>query len=468
MEKKKVLKITPVLITLNVLVLFTIVGFYMFRLVKYYKIENGDNDEEDTVYLVDTLKRKQSYLDETKGLVLNEDTGVYTYKGKIDDNYLKYSGMIYRILSIDKNNNIKAVSESNVTILYPELKKGYEKSSINKWLNVSEAKYSGIYEKTLVDSDDLLVKTSFCNDVIDDVSSITCDNVLDTYNISLLSLYDYKMAGGKESFLNNGDIFYLGSLNSKNDEYYVTDEGEIALNERDSKAITIKPVITISGGSKLLSGDGSKNKPYIIEKHKINTIADAYVNSIVKIDDINYKVIEVQKNKVKLTSLDVIMKKEKPYLIKFGGETSAYTTTNTVGKYLNKTFLKSLSLKDYVVNGNYFIGSLALTNLDYAYARSETVKAKVGMLTIGDMFINETTNTFTLLRGMEDVDIINVINENGGIFADTIEAKYNVRPAFYIKSSLEILSGKGTLNSPYELGVKNEEAENSEKTETEG
>ncbi len=31
MEKKKVLKITPVLITLNVLVLFTIVGFYMFR-----------------------------------------------------------------------------------------------------------------------------------------------------------------------------------------------------------------------------------------------------------------------------------------------------------------------------------------------------------------------------------------------------------------------------------------------------
>ena len=93
------------------------------------------------------------------------------------------------------------------------------------------------------------------------------------------------------------------------------------------------------------------------------------------------------------------------------------------------------------------------------------------MLTIGDMFVNETTNTFTLLRGMEAPNIINVINENGNIFADTISAKYNVRPAFYIKSDLEIINGKGTEEIPYELGVKNgdEESTNtSTETKTEG
>ena len=38
MKKKKVLKITPVLVTLNIVVLFAIAGFYLFRLIKYYKL----------------------------------------------------------------------------------------------------------------------------------------------------------------------------------------------------------------------------------------------------------------------------------------------------------------------------------------------------------------------------------------------------------------------------------------------
>ncbi len=461
---KKVLKITPVLIALNVLVLLVIVGFYMFRLIKYYKIENGHKDDDNT-FLVDVLKKKQSFLDETKGLVLNEETGVFTYKGDVDDNYVSYSGLLYRILNIDANGNIKMVSDDNVTMLYPNLKNGYEKSSINKWLNTSEEKYSGIFENTLVNADSLIVKTNSCSDVIDDLTNITCENILDSYKISLLSLYDYKMSGGKDGFLNNGEIFYLGTLNKDNAQYYVTSEGEIAINEKETKVVTIKPVITLSSSDLYLSGKGTKENPYIIEKHAVNTLGDAYVNNIVKINDVNYKIIEILDTKVKLASVDVIKKGEDDYKIKFGGSDSAYTTKNTVGKYLNNTFLNSLDVKDYVVNSSYFTGTLSLTDYDYTVARSSYVKAKVGMLTIGDMFLHETTNTFTLLRGMEASDIINVINDSGNIFADYITAKYSVRPAFYLKDDLEIVSGKGTMDDPYELGVKNDEAETSEKTE---
>lgn len=463
--KKRVLKITPVLILLNILVLIVIISFYSYRLVKYYLIENGHKDEDDNTFLVDVLKKKQSFLDDTKGLVLNEETGVFTYKGEVEDNYVSYSGLLYRILNIDSDGNIKMVSENNITLIYPNLKEGYEKSSINKWLNTSDEKYSGVFESTLVNADGLITNTSFCSDVIDDVSDITCEEVMDNYKISLLSLYDYKMSGGKEGFLNNGDIFYLGSLNSENAQYYVTSEGEIAITEKDSKAVTVKPVITLSSSDLYLSGKGTKEKPYIVEKHEVKTLGDVYVNNIIKINDVNYKVMEVLENKVKLTSVDVIKKGEDDYKIKFGGTDSAYTTKNTVGKYLNNNYLNSLDVKDYVVNGYYYTGTLSLTNLDYSVARSSKVKAKVGMLTIGDMFINETANTFTLLRGMEAPDIINVINENGNFFADFIDAKYSVRPAFYLKDDLEIVSGKGTIDNPYELGVKNEDTETSEKTE---
>ena len=105
MATKKVLKITPILIALNILVLLVIIGFYTFRLIKYYLIENGNKYDENT-FLVDVIKKKQSFLDDTKGLVLNEETGVFTYKGDVDDNYVSYSGLLYRILNIDKNGSV--------------------------------------------------------------------------------------------------------------------------------------------------------------------------------------------------------------------------------------------------------------------------------------------------------------------------------------------------------------------------
>ena len=190
MAKRKVLKVTPVLEAINILILLIIAGFYTFRLVKYYLRENGHKNE-GTVLLVDAIKKKQSYIDQTKGLVFNEEDNTYRYKGEVDDNYISYSGSIYRIISIDADGNVKAVSEDNVTLLYPGFNNGYEKSYVNKWLNESDVADSGVYEKTLVNSKSLLDDTSFCSDVIDDVTKITCDNV-NNYKITMLSLYDYK------------------------------------------------------------------------------------------------------------------------------------------------------------------------------------------------------------------------------------------------------------------------------------
>ena len=49
MSKRKVLKITPILIVLNVLILLFIVGFYTTRLIKYYIAENGGFGEDDAI-----------------------------------------------------------------------------------------------------------------------------------------------------------------------------------------------------------------------------------------------------------------------------------------------------------------------------------------------------------------------------------------------------------------------------------
>ena len=149
MVKKRVLKITPVLITLNILIIIIICSFYLFRLVKYYRLENVSKPGEKIV-LVDQLIKKQSYLDLTKGLVYDENKNTYTYIGTVDDNYLSYSGMLFRIISIDKNKNIKMISEDVVTMMYSGLEKGYNDSFVNSWLNSSEEKYNGVFENYLI------------------------------------------------------------------------------------------------------------------------------------------------------------------------------------------------------------------------------------------------------------------------------------------------------------------------------
>ncbi len=454
MHKKKVLKITPVLITLNLLVLFTIAGFYTYRLVKYYLLENSE-DENSAVLLADEIIKKRSYLDDTKGLVYNEETKTYTYKGKVEDNYISYSGMMYRVLGIDESGNIRAVSEDNVTLLYPGFDKGYKDSYAIKWLNDSSAKGSGVYKKALVDPNNIIDFSTYCADQIDDVSNITCENKTKDYEITLLSLYDYKESGGKDGFLNNGTTFNLGTLNKEKLNYYVTSEGETAIHQKSSVPITLKPVITFNKDIELIDGNGKKDNPYIVEEHEVKILIDANVGSYIKINDNIYKVVEILKDKVKVVSNEVLMKdKDNKLLLSFGGDDNKFTTDNTVGKYLNTTFLNSLDIKAGVVESEFNIGLLSEEDFDYVSLSKETTKAKVGLLTMGDMFVNEGVNVFTTLRDV-DVNLINIINENEIFYADTIEAEYNVKPAFCLKHDLTILKGNGTIQSPYEVGVVN-------------
>ncbi len=455
-KKKKVLKVTPVLVLLNVLIIVIICVFYLFRLIKYYRIEHNTKPGEP-VKLVDYLIKKQSHLDLTKGLVLDEKTGIYNFVGNVDDNYISYSGMLYRILSIDKDNNIRVVSEDIVTYMYSGLENGYEESFVLRWLNSSDEKYSGIYEKTLYNKDELLVNSSVCLDVIDDLNNITCENVNSDYKVGMLSLYDYKFYGGKNGFLNNGKSYYLSSLNSENENYYLLDTGEIALNQSNSKVSGVRAVLTISGNTIMLGGNGTISNPYTIESHTVSKLNEAYVGQYVSLGEDVYKVVEVNEDKVKVAMVGVLKDGEENLSIGFSAKTNKYSKDTIVGQYLNKDYYNSLENKEFIVEGSYPVGNIVLSNLDYALVYNETNKANIGMLTLGDMFVHEYNNIFTLSRGLESNQFVNVINEEGNFYSDYNYKEYNVRPAMYLDGNLSIVSGIGSEHGPYQLGEVNEQ-----------
>ena len=455
------LKITPVLVTLNVLVLLLIVAFYGTRMIKYYLKENGkSNDKDNTVLLVDTVLKKQSYVDLTKGLIFDEEKNEYRYLGEVDDNYLEYSGIVYRIIGIDKDKNIKVISDKSVTMMYSGLEKGYDKSYVNKWLNYDkDVSGSGVYENNIKESVNYLSSTYYCEDIIDDIKNITCHKNTTNYKISLLSLYDYYKAGGKSSFLNNGETFYLGTLNKDNHNYYITSDGEVSINEISTRTYAVRPVITIISSSVLLSGKGTKDDPYKILEIKPSTLEDTTINTYVSFSNQVFKVIDNSTDATKVALNGVIKENDIDVVKSFGGKNNKYSNSkNTVGYYLNNTYLKTLDSKN-IIKSNWYIGALSLDNLDYSNEKNTKINLSVGMLSLGDMFVGDINNVLTLSRGIESDQIINVINKEGNFYGDFITSKYNVRPALYLNNELKITGGNGTFDAPYELGVSDEKGQ---------
>lgn len=458
MSRRRRLKITPVLIALNILIIAVIVIFYGTRFIFYYNKFNGKKTSDGTVTLANEIIKKQSYVDLTSGLVFDEENNIYRYKGNVDDNYIEYSGILYRIIGIDNENNVKAVSDKVVTLMYSGLEKGFSKSYVNKWLNKSDTEHSGIYKNTMYGSEEYLSYTYMCNDVIDDLANITCEENTNDYEMTLLSLYDYANAGGKESYLNNGESFYLSTLDSNKGNYFITESGEVGINKITSKVYGVRPVITFTGKTKLISGNGTKNEPYQIESHDINNINDVYVGDIIKFNDSTYKVVSKDEKGIRAALNGVLTIDGKEVTRKFSNSNSRLSANSgNLGRYLNVDYYQSMENKDYLDGNYWYVSTQTLNNLDYSKVYDSKTFLRIGILGLSDLFINEVNNVFTITRGIESDDVILVLNKDGNIYSDLVTSSYNIRPVFNFKNNIEIKSGKGTVDSPYVLGELNEE-----------
>lgn len=443
------LKITPVLISLNILIILVIISFYVIRMYKYYKIENSQVDGLSQVTLYDYIAKTQNYVDLTKGLIYDEENNVYRYKGKIENNYLYYSGIMYRIVELDNFNNVKLVTDDVITLLYSGLDKEYSESYVNKWLNKKEENYTGIYENNIYNNE-LLAATSMCSDVIDDLTQITCKTVNIDNKIALLSLYDYNYAGGKQSYLNTSESFYLSTVNTKNQEYFISTTGDIGLNE--DKILGVRPVITINGETPIIKGKGTKDNPYIIEEHDIKNVKEAYIGSYISLNNITYKIIDINEDKVKVTTAEALKDAENKLITKtFSSSSNQYSTDkNTLGYYLNNDYYKELN-KNLIVKSDFFIGSYTNANKDYTLSYNKKINTYVGLISLGDMYVNEVENVFTINPSYETNLTIYTINNKKNAYKDLVTSKYNIRPTFYIKKDIEITSGEGTKDNPYIL-----------------
>lgn len=419
----------------TIFILFMII-FYGYRLIHFYKLENPTGSK-----LVENLSLSESIINNnsivTSGDGLYYDGDNHTFKGNVTNNYIYYSGLMWRIVRINKDKTIKLVSEEVLTNLNWDYKENVEISSFNNWIN-DEILLNLSHQEYLINNDT-------CKDIIEDVKEIKCEKYIENNKIGFLSVNEYIEAEGKKSYLNNSKSWWLSNTDSKNNLWYVNSNGGVS-NTNSDESHGIRLTLTLNKTIVSTAGNGSKENPFVIENDIYGSLAQINAGSYLKFSDRVWRVIDKTETAVKVV-LDGYLEETKIFdSYNNGFNISSY---NNIGSYLNNTFYNSLSNKEYIINGDFYIGEY--TNNDYKTTLANKINSKVGLLSIGELFTNEYNNVF-LLTPYSDEGMIYTIGENYYLYGNSVKTSLKIRPVIYLDNTLLVTSGNGFKNNPFEIG----------------
>jgi hypothetical protein len=375
-KTKKVVKknklIQLIFCVVSALFILGCVVFYGLRFIKYYRIYNPKVDSGDGSVLLakDIVGKTEFGTDDEDGLF--SSGGNYIYKGDVKNNYLKYNNMLWRIVRINSDNSIDIILDDYITLLpWNSTVTSFTDSEIYKYLNND---FLNKLDK------DLLNKTSFCTDKLSSLTSITCDNQNSDGYVKLLDVANYlnSVNKGKSYLTTSDEIFWLADYGT--DKIWHTNGSNVSQSLVNS-FYEIRPMVRLKNTTIYSSGDGTKEKPFVVDKDNKITIG-----SRVKLGEDNWIVYDTKDN-VRLMRETTLEKQ-----IDFDKEKLSYKESSLM-TYLNDTYLNSLSYKDMIIENTYDIGEYKDSIYD---VKKDTVKTKVGIPNILDIkFDSKVKSYFT-------------------------------------------------------------------------
>ena len=390
--------LSNIFIILSLIFILMFSSIYITRFIKYY---NEENNEISETILVNELKN--NVVTSSDGLYYQNRE--YIFKGYPSNNYLEYSGILFRIIKINEDNSIKLITENAITNL--KYNGDYKNSDIKNYLNDNGLEHTGIFYNNLINKEELL-KTN--NDVNE--------------KVSLLTYQEYIDALGNNSYLNNNTYFWLI------DGEYIFNEGGISNENKGYYGI--RPVITLKENTKILSGDGTKENPYRIENSNIT------IGKYINYSNLLWKIIEINEDSYKLALSNsyieyIFSNKSNQFNIKEYG---------SIANYLNNQFYNKLD-KKYLLKGTFYNGEY---NDNYLTVYGNSLESYVGLLSVVDNYINDFDG-YNLITP-STADMIYQVGENNKLIINSIEEKTKVRPVIYISRNINI-TGNGTEENPF-------------------
>lgn len=380
------------------------------------------------------------------------NTGVYT--GTIENNYIRFSGNLFRIVSVE-NGNVKIVSAEDVS--------NVNYSGLDQWLEY-------YYDHLADSSKEYIVKTKYCNDKVTDTTTKKCSSYTKEKDVYILSVEDVNNSvdtNAGESYLYSSTIVWLA--NTKTDkESWATRSVFFGTSDKYSSFsknynLGIRPVITIKGSNLITSGTGTENDPYQIDDMKTGkpdeNLNTRYSGEYIEYSNMLWRIVEVEKS----GTIKVISNSNVPIA---GEKRISYDSSITnriynpnqkgnVGYVINQKVVDTIDEKyfDKTEIEVPIYKKLAKYNKE---TTTKKYKVKFHAPDMYDLYTaqnNSLLSGYWLLNSSQSQDVVYMISPIGAVYNTGVPDSNTagIRVIGYLNKNCKIVSGKGTEERPYKI-----------------
>ena len=403
--------------------------------------------------------------------------------GTNPNNYIWYSGKLWRAVSIDpSDNSVKLVTQWNISSL-PYNASGntaFQGSYMEQWLN--DRTVDG-FLGNLREPNKFIKSPSLWNATMttETTKPEKTTMVLDT--VGLLNVYEYTMsyknATKSTGYLNNSMYWWTLTPYNSNCISFIFNYGNNFVHTARGETYGSRPSINLKSTVRIVGGDGTNNNPYRLhgdnDSPSGELLSTRYSGEYISFgtgENNLYRIVSHENGTgTKITSAFSLKDSDSYKKIEFGDNTT-YSKNNTIGTFLNNDYLASGT---YLTNDQvnmieddttWYLGTVN-SGASYKLAKyqaivgntltTNTTIAKIGLLRLGELMAgqfdeyNNNTSYITLTPSVgvrSTIRFININEDDGGGFPTD---SYGSRPTMNLKSNVVITGGKGTKEEPFSI-----------------
>ena len=407
---------------------------------------------ERTVEVVSKIKNAVTIATENKGY----------YVGANPNNFVRLSGMLFRIIGTD-GKNVRIVAEEDVANI------NYD--GITSWLDDYYMKHINDKAKKL------LVKNKYCNMQVNEQTLKTkeCTSFTDERYVYIPSFVDVNLTKDTNalSFMKPETLSWIA--NAKDDKTAYTTRSVFFGSEAgadfyaDSKIQNygVRPVLTIKGDTLIKSGDGTSSSPYEFGETKVGK-TDELINKRHSGEYISYggmlwRIIEANDDETtKVVSIENVKKDGREIQTNYIALDNKKVLYNpkqkgNVGHYINNKVSEFIDTS-YFVNKEI---SVPIYKKEIQYGKehkTEIYKVKLSAPNMYEMFSARATSqtrtkSYWLINSSEFENYKASVTDVGVVITEKNYNydNYGVRVVANLKKSVSIKAGKGTKEEPYNI-----------------
>ena len=440
-----------------------------------------ERDKSISTVLLENIPEENLYDDGYDTFITGEDP----------NNYIWYSGKLWRAVFVNnEEKTVKLVTQWNISAInYDDDSSAFEESDIEEWLN--DTTVDG-FLGNLRDYENFIVTDSVWDATMDDrdLGNITKPNGTTkvTDAVGLLNIYEYQTSYigtiyGK-GYLNNGLFWWtLTPYSSANVQYVQANSGVTNFNPTSPSGV--RPSINLKSNVKIVDGIGTVDNPYRLEGDNDANLSGALLSSRYSGEYISFGIGENNLYRIvshetsgltKITSAEPL-KDSKRFVTSVFGNNKIFSSTNTLGAFLNGDYLTSYVGENYdnmlEDNTTWYLGTVGTGN-SYKLAKyidinmssyATSTISKVGLLRFGELMagqfdrfyakgtsstITDLTTNYWLLTQTRLSYVRISVNDGSASYNGTTNLN-GIKPSLNLKSNVIITSGDGTLQNPFRI-----------------